>query len=148
MFLTRTSFTDRTAFMTLNHVQTNPIQTSRVAVLAEDLRKTYKGGVTALDGLGFEGPVGGVFALLGPNGAGKSTTLLTGRENLVLQARVFGLRRPDQRARVDELLAHFDLEEAADRLVRGYSGGMRRRLDLAVGLMGRAGVRFLEAPTT
>ena len=60
--------------------------------------------------------------------------LLTGRQNLVMVGRLSGLRRADARARADELLAQFDLTDAADRVLNGYSGGMRRRLDLAAGL--------------
>ncbi len=72
----------------------------------------------------------------------------TGRENLILQGRLYGLRGQDVRARADELLAHFGLSEAAGRLVRTYSGGMQRRLDVALGLMHRPAVLFLDEPTT
>jgi ABC-2 type transport system ATP-binding protein len=72
----------------------------------------------------------------------------TGRENLILQGRLYGLRGAAVRARADELLAHFGLTEAADRLVRTYSGGMQRRLDVALGLMHRPAVLFLDEPTT
>lgn len=74
--------------------------------------------------------------------------LLTGRENLRLMARLAHLPRAVGRARGDELLELFDLVGAADRLVRTYSGGMRRRLDLAVGLLTRPAVLFLDEPTT
>ena len=72
----------------------------------------------------------------------------TGRENLILQGRLYGLRGPAVRARAEELLAHFGLTEAAGRLVRTYSGGMQRRLDVALGLMHRPAVLFLDEPTT
>ena len=72
----------------------------------------------------------------------------TGRENLILQGRLYGLRGATVRARADELLAHFGLTEAAGRLVRTYSGGMQRRLDVALGLMHRPAVLFLDEPTT
>jgi ABC-2 type transport system ATP-binding protein len=72
----------------------------------------------------------------------------TGRENLILQGRLYGLRGAAVRARADELLAHFGLTEAARRLVRTYSGGMQRRLDVALGLMHRPAVLFLDEPTT
>ena len=72
----------------------------------------------------------------------------TGRENLILQGRLYGLRGAFVRARADELLAHFGLTEAAGRLVRTYSGGMQRRLDVALGLMHRPAVLFLDEPTT
>jgi len=72
----------------------------------------------------------------------------TGRENLILQGRLYGLRGASARARADELLAHFGLTEAAGRLVRTYSGGMQRRLDVALGLIHRPAVLFLDEPTT
>jgi ABC-2 type transport system ATP-binding protein len=73
---------------------------------------------------------------------------LTGRENLLLQGRIFGLGGRGLRGRVDELLRQFDLLEAADRVVRGYSGGMRRRLDVTLGLVHRPRLLFLDEPTT
>jgi ABC-2 type transport system ATP-binding protein len=72
----------------------------------------------------------------------------TGRENLILQGRLYGLRGAAVRARADEMLAHFGLTEAADRMVKTYSGGMQRRLDVALGLMHRPAVLFLDEPTT
>jgi ABC-2 type transport system ATP-binding protein len=72
----------------------------------------------------------------------------TGRENLILQGRLYGLRGPEVSERADELLGHFGLSEAAGRLVKTYSGGMQRRLDVALGLMHRPAVLFLDEPTT
>ncbi|MFC8128142.1 ABC transporter ATP-binding protein [Streptomyces sp. NPDC057302] len=72
----------------------------------------------------------------------------TGAENLRMMARLAGLPRPAARARAAELLARFGLTEAGDRLVRTYSGGMRRRVDLAAGLVGDPAVIFLDEPTT
>ncbi|MCY4393432.1 MAG: ATP-binding cassette domain-containing protein [Chloroflexi bacterium] len=72
----------------------------------------------------------------------------TGRELLTLQARLFGLRGGARRRRIEELLAIVDLEDAADRAVGTYSGGMKRRLDLAAALVHRPGVIFLDEPTT
>jgi ABC-2 type transport system ATP-binding protein len=72
----------------------------------------------------------------------------TGRENLVLQGDLYGMPRQRLRARADELLARFGLTEAASRLVRTYSGGMQRKLDVAAGLMHRPRVLFLDEPTT
>ena len=73
---------------------------------------------------------------------------LTGRQNLVLVGRLSGLGRAEARRRAVELLQGFDLTDAADRVVKGYSGGMRRRLDLAAGLVTRPPVLFLDEPTT
>jgi ABC-2 type transport system ATP-binding protein len=72
----------------------------------------------------------------------------TGRENIRLQGQLHGLRGRDLAARVDELLAQVGLEDAADRLVRTYSGGMQRRLDIAMALVHRPQVLFLDEPTT
>jgi ABC-2 type transport system ATP-binding protein len=72
----------------------------------------------------------------------------TGRENLLLQGRLFRLSRPVLRTRVDELLALFALEDAADRAAQTYSGGMKRRLDVAMGLVHTPEVLFLDEPTT
>ena len=72
----------------------------------------------------------------------------TGRENLLLQGRIQGLRGRELVSRVDELLELFGLAEARDRVVRGYSGGMKRRLDVALGLVHRPSVLFLDEPTT
>jgi ABC-2 type transport system ATP-binding protein len=72
----------------------------------------------------------------------------TGRENLVLQADLYGLPPREARARVDELVERFGLKDAARRLARTYSGGMQRRLDVAMGLVHRPRVLFLDEPTT
>ncbi|GAB4051802.1 ATP-binding cassette domain-containing protein [Catellatospora paridis] len=73
---------------------------------------------------------------------------LTGTENLLLIGRLMDLRTADARVRAAELLARFDLTEAAGRPARTYSGGMRRRLDLAASLVGRPDVIYLDEPTT
>ncbi|MCI3275773.1 ATP-binding cassette domain-containing protein [Streptomyces cylindrosporus] len=162
------------------------------AVEARQLIKTYRGDVTALNGMDVTVEPGTVFGLLGPNGAGKSTTVkilttlaqpdsgtatvaghdvlrhpdrvrraigvvaqssgadpvATGRENLQLQGRLYGLKGAALDRRVAELLDRFSLAEAAGRPVKGYSGGMRRRLDVALGLVHRPEVLFLDEPTT
>jgi ABC-2 type transport system ATP-binding protein len=150
------------------------------AIEASNLEKTYKGGVRALDGLGFEVEAGTIFGLLGPNGAGKSTTVkilttlsradageervrrsigvvgqkpgsdpdASGRENLELQAELHGVHGAARRRRVDELLDRLGLVDAAGRLAKTYSGGMQRRLDIALGLVNRPKVLFLDEPTT
>jgi ABC-2 type transport system ATP-binding protein len=72
----------------------------------------------------------------------------TGRENLLLQGRIHGMSGASLRGRVDELLGFVGLGEAADRPARGYSGGMKRRLDIAIGLVHQPKVLFLDEPTT
>ena len=73
---------------------------------------------------------------------------LTGVENLVMVGRLYGKRRADAKVRATELLDRFKLDEAGGRVVRTYSGGMRRRLDLAAALVAHPPVLFLDEPTT
>ena len=73
---------------------------------------------------------------------------LTGWENLLLMGRLLELPRKRARARATELIERFDLANAGSRVVKGYSGGMRRRLDLAVSLVGRPPILYLDEPTT
>ncbi|MCA0201096.1 MAG: ATP-binding cassette domain-containing protein [Proteobacteria bacterium] len=73
---------------------------------------------------------------------------LTGRDNLVLLARLWGFRGHGAKKRADDLLAAFELTDAATRQVKDYSGGMRRRLDIAASLVVTPGVLFLDEPTT
>jgi len=163
-----------------------------LAIEAEDLRKTYPPGVTALDGVSVAVEAGTIFGLLGPNGAGKSTTVrvlstltrpdsgraqvggidvladpvgvrraigvvgqkhgadpeATGRENLVLQGEFYGLTGRELKQRVAHSLERFGLVDAAGRQVRTYSGGMQRRLEIAMGLLHRPQVLFFDEPTT
>jgi ABC-2 type transport system ATP-binding protein len=72
----------------------------------------------------------------------------TARAELVLQGRVFGMSKADASARADELLARFSLTDAADRRLGTWSGGMRRRLDIAIGLVNRPELVLLDEPTT
>jgi oleandomycin transport system ATP-binding protein len=74
--------------------------------------------------------------------------LLSGKENLYMIGRLLGYPTPDARARASELLESFDLVDAAGKIVKTYSGGMRRRLDLAASLVGRPRFLYLDEPTT
>ena len=74
--------------------------------------------------------------------------MLTGRENLMMFGRLQGLKKSEARSRAKELLEQFDLEDAGDRNVGTYSGGMKRRIDIACGLVVRPEVVFLDEPTT
>jgi ABC-2 type transport system ATP-binding protein len=73
---------------------------------------------------------------------------LTGRQNLLMVGELSRMRRRETRARAEELLRTFELSDAAGRVLKGFSGGMRRRLDLAASMMTRPSVLFLDEPTT
>ena len=80
--------------------------------------------------------------------AGGADATATARENLLLQAQLYGMNRQQATARTHELLAALELEAFADRTVKTYSGGQRRRLDLALGMVHRPKILFLDEPTT
>jgi ABC-2 type transport system ATP-binding protein len=122
-------------------------KTTTVSILATSLRPDA--GRATVDGLDVVTEaarvrrvigLAGQFAAVDPN--------LTGQENLRLIGRLSRMGRAQARVRADELLDGFGLNAAAGRLVRGYSGGMRRRLDVAAALLHRPAVLFLDEPTT
>src|SRR6187200_2172874 len=80
--------------------------------------------------------------------SGGSDPRMSGRGELVMQGRLFGLSTADSRERAGQLLDAVDLAEAGDRAIDTYSGGMRRRLDVALGMVHRPGLLFLDEPTT
>jgi ABC-2 type transport system ATP-binding protein len=80
--------------------------------------------------------------------SGGSDPRMSGRGELVMQGRLFGLSTADSRERAAQLLDAVDLSEAGDRAIDTYSGGMRRRLDVALGMVHRPGLLFLDEPTT
>jgi daunorubicin resistance ABC transporter ATP-binding subunit len=122
-------------------------KTTTVSILSTSLRPdagraTVRGLDVVADAARVRQVIGfaGQFAAVDPN--------LTGRENLTLIGRLSRVGRKQARIRAGELLDGFGLSEAADRLVRTYSGGMRRRLDVAAALLHRPPVLFLDEPTT
>jgi oleandomycin transport system ATP-binding protein len=122
-------------------------KTTAVRVLATLLRPD--GGSARVGGLDVVSDAARVRRLVGLTGQYAAVDDdLTGAENLVLIGRLLDLRPREAKRRAAELLADFDLTEAADRAAKTYSGGMRRRLDLAASLVGRPSVIFLDEPTT
>jgi len=122
-------------------------KTTAVRILATLLRPDE--GRATVGGLDVERDAHRVRAMIGLTGQYASVDeALTGSENLRLIGRLLGLSRAGARRRAAELLADFHLEDAADRAAKTYSGGMRRRLDLAASLIGRPQVLFLDEPTT
>ncbi|MEV4362979.1 ATP-binding cassette domain-containing protein [Nonomuraea sp. NPDC049625] len=122
-------------------------KTTAVRILATLLRPDA--GRATVSGLDVVRHASRVRRLIGLTGQYASVDEdLTGAENLVLIGRLLDLRIADAKATAARLLADFGLAEAADRRASTYSGGMRRRLDLAAGLVGRPDVIFLDEPTT
>lgn len=109
----------------------------------------FDGGTVMIDGhdvLTQPDEVRRVIGLTGQSAA--VDEMLTGRENLVMMGRLYHLTKQSATARAEELLKEFDLVAAADRPLKTYSGGMRRRLDLAVSLIATPPIIFLDEPTT
>ncbi|MGP3959837.1 ATP-binding cassette domain-containing protein [Nonomuraea sp. 3N208] len=122
-------------------------KTTVVRILATLLRPDA--GVAQVGGFDVAREPGKVRDLIGLTGQYAAVDEgLTGYENLFIIARLSDLARRDARNRATELLDRFDLADAGNRLVKTYSGGMRRRLDVAVSLIGRPRVLFLDEPTT
>ncbi|HVB77944.1 MAG TPA: ATP-binding cassette domain-containing protein [Candidatus Nitrosotalea sp.] len=106
-------------------------------------------GTVLVDGHDVRTEVNAVRAVIGLTGQSTAVDeLLTGRENLVMMGRLYRLTASSAKVRAQELLEEFDLLEAAGRPTKTYSGGMRRRLDLAVSLIATPPVLFLDEPTT
>ncbi|GAA0326573.1 ATP-binding cassette domain-containing protein [Actinoallomurus spadix] len=122
-------------------------KTTAVRILATLLRPDE--GRATVDGHDVVREAHQVRQLIGLTGQYASVDeMLTGTENLVMIGRLLGLSRPEAKARAAELLERFELWDARDRPAKTYSGGMRRRLDLAASLVGRPSVLFLDEPTT
>ena len=122
-------------------------KTTAVRILATLLRADA--GRATVGGLDVEREAQAVRKLIGLSGQYAAVDEnLTGRENLWMFGRLYQLPSDEARRRADELLVQFALEDAGDRVAKTYSGGMRRRLDLASALVGRPRLLFLDEPTT
>jgi oleandomycin transport system ATP-binding protein len=122
-------------------------KTTAVRILATLLRPD--GSPALVDGHDVVREAHQVRQLIGLTGQYASVDeMLTGTENLVMIGRLLGMSRAESKARAAELLERFELWDARDRAAKTYSGGMRRRLDLAASLIGRPSVLFLDEPTT
>ncbi|HEX2904590.1 MAG TPA: ATP-binding cassette domain-containing protein [Jatrophihabitans sp.] len=122
-------------------------KTTAVRILTTLL--TPEAGEATVAGVDVRRDPAGVRAKLGLSGQYAAVDeYLTGYENLHMVGRLYGLSRTDSKARARQLLDQFNLAESADRPVKTYSGGMRRRLDLAGALVARPPVLFLDEPTT
>jgi oleandomycin transport system ATP-binding protein len=122
-------------------------KTTAVRILATLLRPDA--GTARVAGLDVQRDAGAVRALVGLTGQYASVDEdLTGIQNLVMIGQLLDLTTREAKTRAAELLAWFDLTQAAGRVAKTYSGGMRRRLDLAASLVGRPAVIFLDEPTT
>ncbi len=122
-------------------------KTTTVRILSTLL--PFDGGEVTVEGHNVQSDADAVKAVIGLTGQSAAIDeLLTGRENLVMMGSLYRLTKASATARAQELLEEFDLVEAADRAAKTYSGGMRRRLDLAVSLIATPPVIFLDEPTT
>lgn len=122
-------------------------KTTTVRILSTLLKKD-SGDITVA-GYDLETQADKVRSVIGLTGQSAAVDeLLTGRENLIMMGRLYRLTVRSAKERAKELLKEFDLEDAADRPTKTYSGGMRRRLDLAVSLIATPPIIFLDEPTT
>lgn len=122
-------------------------KTTTVRILSTLLRP--ESGTAIIDGHDVLGDPAGVRASIGLTGQYAAVDeYLTGEENLMLMGRLYRLSLDDSRRRSQELLTLFDLQEASKRPVKTYSGGMRRKLDLAMSMIASPPVIFLDEPTT
>ncbi|MBC7581902.1 ATP-binding cassette domain-containing protein [Aeromicrobium sp.] len=122
-------------------------KTTTVRILSTLLK--FDGGTATIEGYDVQSAADDVRSVIGLTGQSAAVDeLLTGRENLVMMGRLYRLTKASATARAEELLGEFDLVKAADRPAKTYSGGMRRRLDLAVSLIATPPVIFLDEPTT
>ncbi len=122
-------------------------KTTTVRILSTLLK--YDAGSASVEGYDVKKDADKVREVIGLTGQSAAVDeLLTGRENLVMMGRLYRLTKQSAKARAQELLEEFDLVKAADRPAKTYSGGMRRRLDLAVSLIATPPVIFLDEPTT
>ncbi len=122
-------------------------KTTTVRILSTLLK--HDGGSVRVAGFDVEHEADKVRSVIGLTGQSAAVDeLLTGRENLVMMGRLYRLTKASAKARAEELLHEFDLLKAADRPTKTYSGGMRRRLDLAVSLIATPPIIFLDEPTT
>lgn len=109
----------------------------------------FDGGSVSIEGFDVKSQADEVRKVIGLTGQSAAVDeLLTGRENLIMMGRLYRLTKQSATARAEELLTEFDLVDAADRPAKTYSGGMRRRLDLAVSLVATPPIIFLDEPTT
>ena len=122
-------------------------KTTTVRILSTLLK--YDSGKVTVEGHDVKEEADRVRSVIGLTGQSATVDeLLTGRENLIMMGRLYRLTKDSAKERAKELLEDFDLVEAADRPTKTYSGGMRRRLDLAVSLIATPPVIFLDEPTT
>lgn len=122
-------------------------KTTTVRILSTLLN--FDGGTAVIDGHNVKTNADKVRESIGLTGQSAAVDeLLTGRENLVMMGRLYRLTKQSAKERAEELLKDFDLVKAADRPAKTYSGGMRRRLDLAVSLIATPPIIFLDEPTT